>query len=88
MRLQPGSRLLNSRSGWRENRRGKNADDLFEDGFTNMLSILLFCPLTGWLLSQVTARNSTATILIGFVGVSVAAGVVAFRAMRKIKLAS
>ncbi len=64
----------------------EKADELFQDGFQVFLFILLFCPLTGWILSQLPGRNRTTTALAGFVMVSLIVGFVAFRALGKIKL--
>lgn len=64
----------------------EKADELFEDGFQDMLFILLLCPFAGWVFSQLPGRNRGMVGIIGFVLVSIVAGIVAFRALKKIKL--
>jgi len=63
----------------------EKADELFEDGFQDMIFILLFCPLVGWVLSQLPGPHRATVGATGFVVVSIATAIVAFRALKKIK---
>jgi hypothetical protein len=61
------------------------ADELFGDAFAELLFILLLCPLAGLVFLQVPSHNRAATVTLGFVAVSVIAGIGAFRVCKKLK---
>ncbi len=61
------------------------ADELFDDAFTDLLTIILIGPLAGWVFTQASAPHRTIVFVIGFIGTAIVVGVLMLRVRKKLE---